>query len=651
MRHLSFLTVFLLAVQSILAQEHGFKFGATYRDLAIERYAPDTTAYAVVVDEFGETFFENGGDYRLIHNYHVRIKILKSEGVKLGDVTIALRKYESEIETVSEIRASSFNIVNGSMVETKLEQKSIFTERVNDDYSQKKFAIPNVKVGTVIEYSYALSSPFTYNFHPWKFQDEIPKMSSEYWANIPANYNYNISLRGYLKLTKNESEVSRACYRTADCSRLKWGMKDIPAFVEEPYMTASSNYIAAIRFELSEVQFFDGTKKKYTKEWRDAIDELRKRDDFGVQLRRGKDILDQHIALVIAGETDSLAKAKRVYEFIQGWYDWNDEFGFLSDKGIKKAFDQKTGNVADVNLSLIAALREAGFNANPVLLSTRKHGAVTELFPVLSEFNYVVASVKIKNKMYMLDATDDMLPFGLIAERCLNGKGRLIDNRESRWVDLVAGEKSKKINVVALLANAEGKLNGTITTSYFGYEASYKRAEILTAGSEEEFIKAEIKNEKNHSIEKIAIQNATDVSKPLVITSTVSLEPFDNLTGGTSLFNPFIAGKWRNPFKSKDRIYPLDYGAPREEILIFSMQIPPNIDLVDIPAKVGLLLPNGGGRFISEAKQTGNLITVSSSIAISKSFYDAHEYRYVRELYDNIVSVQNTDLVLKPVTE
>ena len=66
-------------------------------------------------------------------------------------------------------------------------------------YDAKKFAIPNVKEGSVIEVFYTLESPFVFQFRSWEFQSEIPKLQSEFWALIPGNYLYNVSLRGYFE--------------------------------------------------------------------------------------------------------------------------------------------------------------------------------------------------------------------------------------------------------------------------------------------------------------------------------------------------------------------------------------------------------------------------------------------------------------------
>ena len=114
-------------------------------------------------------------------------------------------------------------------------------------------------------------SPFIFNFKSWEFQSDIPKMKSEYWAKIPGNYIYNITLTGFLQayhaILRNLLKIALrpGGGNKADCALYKFGMKDIPAFVEEDYMTAKSNFLSAINFELSEVQYFNGGKEKLTK--------------------------------------------------------------------------------------------------------------------------------------------------------------------------------------------------------------------------------------------------------------------------------------------------------------------------------------------------------------------------------------------------
>src|SRR5688500_393642 len=490
--------VFLLCQIDLQGQD--FPYGSvSAADLHMAVYAPDTSAGAVVLKEFGEAYISNGENYNLIFKYHVRIKILNKNGLDHSNIEIPL--YNDGVnrqERIFEVKASSFNMENGRINEDAVPEKSVYNEDRHKYKDVKKFAIPNVRVGSVIELSYTIESPFVFNFRTWEFQSSIPKVESEYWARIPHVYHYNITLRGFLELTKNENSVEKACLGSggdpmsggfsADCVLMKLGMRNIPAFVEEDYMTAKKNFISSIQFELSQIQYPDGRVDKITKEWKDAEQELRMENKFGVQLKRGKDI-EAEVKRLIEGESSELDKARKVYNFIKDWFVWNDTFGKYSEYGISKAFEARKGNVGDINLSLVAALRYAGLDVEPVILSTRANGTVVELHPVLSEFNYVVAKVNIGDKFYLADATEKFYPFGLLPERCLNGKGRVIGDRKSYWVDLKPSDVGKTVSLYSFVLNDEGVMTGTLETTFIGYDAVNKREEIVSFPSLDEYIR------------------------------------------------------------------------------------------------------------------------------------------------------------------
>jgi hypothetical protein len=648
-----FLIGTLLISLPVLAQDFGFPYGqVTYKQLNMERYDSDTSAAAVVLNEFGMANIDNGGDHNLMFYYHVRIKILKTEGLKYANIEIPLHKNESRQEFLRSVKASSFNVENGTMRENTVDLRNVFTENRGQYYDIKKLAIPNVRVGTVIEFHYTLESPFIFNFRNWEFQSEVPKVVSDYWASIPGNYVYNITLKGYLKLTTNESSLVKECFtpgggQRADCALFKYGMKNVPAFVEEDYMTAKSNFIASINFELSELHYFDGRVDKITKEWKDTDQEFKKHPQFGAQLRRGKDLGEDQIDPLVKGETDEMKKAKKIYQFMQGWFRWDEHYGKYSES-IKKAFDKKVGNVADINLSLVAALRYADIDAEPVILSTRDNGEPTELHPVMSDFNYVVAKVNIGGKTYLADATDDFLPFGLLPKRCLNGKGRALGEKESYWVELKPADRSKRLSIINLKLDADGMLRGTIQTTYMGYRAVDQRKKLNSFSSIEDYTKDLKNNLHGIEIKKIDIENRDNFDMPLVQKLDVEVDAFDNLDAATLFFNPFLLGKWeQNPFKSSDRLYPVDFGAPFEDIMLLNVDFPEAYEIVDPPERTALSLPNAGGRYLFEVQNSGNRLSANSSLSINKSIFTSAEYKYVKELFSRIIQVENGDIIFK----
>jgi hypothetical protein len=648
------LPLFLLLVSTVcFSQTNGFPYGQiTYRELELTQYNADTAAVAVMLDEFGESYIDNDNDHNLIFEYHAKIKILKQAGVSYGTFEIPLRKVEGRTEKILTIKASSFNIENGSMRERKLDSKNVYSENQNKYYNATKFAIPNVKVGSVIDVYYKLESPFIYNFRTWEFQCEIPKVQSEYWALIPANYVYHISLTGFLTLTKNESERVKECFAPgggmrADCSRLKYSIKDIPAFNEEDFMTAKSNFLSAINFELSQINYFDGRKDLITKEWKDADQELRLSSDFGLQIKRGKDIVSNDIDQLVGSMTDELSKAEKIYEFIKERYHWNRTYGKYSEFGIKKAFDSKTGNVGDINLSLIAALKYAGINVEPLVLSTRDNGLPSELYPVLSDFNYVIAKVNIADQVYLLDATDDYHPFGLIPLRCLNGKGRVLGEKESYWFELKPADRAKTITFINLMLD-NNIFKGVIQYTYLGYEAVNQRRKLGSSASQEDYVNEMESQWNGIDIKSYAIENFEDPKKQLVIKLEVEAEIIDKLNDHDFLFNPFLIEQWkRNPFRSSERLYPVDFGAPLEEVMIFNLEYPSDYEIEGLPNKIGLALPQNGGRYTFEIKNFGNKLSMNNSLLIARPVFTSREYHYLKELFNNVIGAEQTQLVFK----
>ncbi|MDQ3395588.1 MAG: DUF3857 and transglutaminase domain-containing protein, partial [Bacteroidota bacterium] len=324
-------------------------------------YDKDTTAHAVVLKEYGLAYISSTS-FNLIYKHHVRVKIFNSKGFDNGNIEILLHKSDANsYEKISEIKGITFNVTeNGIISKNNLEPKQIFKENYNKYWDVVKFALPNLQEGSIIEYSYQIESPRVYNFRTWIFQSSIPKIHSEYLAKLPAIYNYNVSLTGYQKLSTQNSKLEKNCFDSgrgfkADCSNMTFIMKNVPAFIEEDYMTASSNFMSAINFELKEYINSNGVKTKLTNDWKDIDYELKTHDSFGKQYTK-KSLFKDELVTVIGGISDDLDKAKAIYKHIQSRFRWNNYYGKYSDEGIKKALSKNSGNVGDINLSLVAAM-------------------------------------------------------------------------------------------------------------------------------------------------------------------------------------------------------------------------------------------------------------------------------------------------------
>jgi hypothetical protein len=647
------LTIFLVIIfNSLFAQsKNGFPFGAIgFDQIKEKKYLLDSSAEAVVLNEFGETHISNSEPFNLILDYHVRIKILKKTGFDRANFEIPLRVNGKEKEVISDIRASTFNFEENKIVEKKINPKNIFSESRNKFRDYKKFTLPDIREGSIIEVSYVLESPFIFNWRTWEFQTDIPKVYSEFWAKIPGNYIYNITLRGLLSLSKNESGIVKDCYSpgggmTADCALMKYAMRDIPAFKEEMYMTAKSNFISYINFELSEIKRFDGQVRKYTEEWKDVDRRLKDDDQFGVQLKQAKKLFGNQMQLLTTGIDDPVQKAKFVFNEIKKHYNWNEVYGYFTEQGVKKAYQTQKGNVADINLSLVGALQSIGIKAEPALLSTRANGLPVMLHPVMSDFNYVIAHITIGTDQYWLDATNPLYSFGFVPEKCLNGKIRLM-NEVSEWVDLKLKEKDKKVTEVQLVLKEDGSLFGTFKQTHFGYDAFNQREKYFSFSSKEDYVKSQAANWPDFEVINYVNLGTDSLEKPFI--EIYNLKFSEAAIQEVFYLSPFIIESWKkNPFQSTERTYPVDFGAPLEQSILFSLTFPDNYIIDELPKNTAVSLPKGGGRLLFNSSMLGNKVQVGNTLSISKSVYNSEEYFTLKELFARIIQVQQSQIVIK----
>lgn len=139
--------------QNVSYCQEKYKFGeVSMEEMEMKTYPNDSSVNAVVLYEDGYTNFDYEDGFILSKELKERIKILKQEGVDLATVTTTYRVEGSDKERILDIEACAYNFEHGKIVTSKLDKKFIFEEKLSDNVYQVKFAIPNVKVGTVFEY-------------------------------------------------------------------------------------------------------------------------------------------------------------------------------------------------------------------------------------------------------------------------------------------------------------------------------------------------------------------------------------------------------------------------------------------------------------------------------------------------------------------
>lgn len=197
-------------------------------------YEKDTTAAAVILLDRGLNITDPFSGVKFTHQR--RIKIYKQSAIEeWANITIV-----TEESRISDFECTIYNYENGVVKSNKISKDALLKEKVTKGVKGNSLAIPNVKVGSVIDYSYTIKIPY-YTIFKWNFQHSIPVVWSEYEIFFPgSNSGVNARINGLFTL--NDVSVKEKGRRR------KYVLTEIPAFVPEPLMPSESYYRSSIQF-------------------------------------------------------------------------------------------------------------------------------------------------------------------------------------------------------------------------------------------------------------------------------------------------------------------------------------------------------------------------------------------------------------------
>jgi hypothetical protein len=628
MRKLFFLVILIL--NSVLLSAQTSEFGKVSMDeMQMKRYSLDTAAGAVILFDRGE--YNLSESLSMEFKRHRRIKFLTKAAI--DDWATHTIKLIHNQDGISKLKATCYNLENGVISESKMDEKSIFKTKYDRYTDELKFTIPNVKEGSVVEYSYILRTSEGYA-PSWQFQHLIPTVYSEYKTFIPNTFTFRHELKGFLAISEHTTKGASET----------WIMKSVPAFKEEPFTTNVDDYISRIEFTITELFIPGNPIIKLGKTWPKIVNELLDDQDFGVQIK-SSGFLKSTVAEVTAGMTDDEQKTKTIFEYVKSKVEWNRMIDFIPDHPFKKVLEDKKGSSSEINLLLVSMLQKAGVNAHPVLLSTRKHGIINPFWPRYSDFNDVICLAKIGTKKLLLDGTDRGLPMTALPERCLNGEGLVISKDEMEWVPLTSIRSRKVVNAEYKI-NPDGEVTGKLSISRDGIDAGDMRESYKDLGKEK-YIKDFLAG-RSWEVANSTFDNIENPSQSAKEVHEITITDHTQVAGNVVYLNPYLIGRMEeNIFKSEQRLYPVDYSTPLDRIYMAKIQIPEGFVVEELPKQKMLLLPSNGGKFVYSATQAGNTINFVSQFIINKSVFSAEEYSSLREFYTQVIAKQAEQIVLK----
>jgi transglutaminase-like putative cysteine protease len=665
------IVLLLLSQLSLFAQD--YTFGKVSKAALEEKFHPlDTTADAAYLYRYRRTYYDynaSSGWFDVVTEVHNRIKIYTKEGFEKATQSIAYYKPDKgNDEKIKGIKGYTFNLNSGNISKEKLSKKSIFDEKKNKFRSVKKITMPAIQIGSVIDIEYKIISPYYTYIDDLQFQYDVPVNNLEYTVEVPEYYKFKLATKGYYfitpTITKKNKNFSYSQKYRADVvlgntktvtqnsivdykvTYSQYKATNIPALKDnEPFVFNIQNHRGGMKYELSSIDFIGSTTKYFSTSWEDVSKQVFKSQNFGGELDKTSYYKNDLSAILENSKTD-FEKIGAIFQFVKTKVKWNGYYNKYVDKGVRKAYKEGSGNIADINLMLTSMLRFAGLNANPVISSARKN--VVPLFPTLDGFNYVLAMVEFADGKYvLLDASEPYSLPNILPSRAVNWKGRKVTKEGlSSWVNLTSlSNLGEEDNNVIIKINEDLQVEGLIRTKLKNSKALSFRKNYNHI--KEESIISNLENRYAIEIENYKLNNETNITKPIGRTIKFNSENLIEEINNKIYLEPlFFFTQSINPFKLEERKFPVEFDSPFKKKDKITVQIPAGYAVEKLPESLAIGLPDNIGVFKYQVTKEANSIRTISTLQFNKAIIAPKYYAALKEFYNQMVKKQSEKIVL-----
>lgn len=672
-RRLIFL-ICALVVGSFTGLSQDFKFGKVSKAELLEDSHPTHTEAeaAMLYREINTSInYNKEKGFFLVTEVFERVKIYSQNGFDWGTVEVAL--YTStggNKETLSGLKAYTYYILSDKIEKVKLSNSDVFDEKTSNHWNTKKFTMPSLKKGCIVEYKYKVKSPFIGKIDEFRFQEVIPLNKLKVRFEAPEYYNYRSHRRGWLPFNieterkeititnlsadRNSLGGGRAISSAGGKSQLKYmqnisevEMDKVPPLPIEAYAGNIRNYATSLNYELEFVKFPNSIVETYSTDWESVSNTIYQAGSFGDQLDKSG-YFEKELDQALNGASEPDERMLRIFEFVKQKMNWNGYVGIYTDEDVKKAFSLGTGNTADINLMLTAMFRYAGFNANPVLLSTKSNGI--PIFPTVNGFNYVISAVETDGGTLLFDATNKYSEPNILDKNLLNWQGRIVrKNKSSNWVSLNPSKLAVEAFMVNATVGADGTVSGSIKNQFTGNIALENRRDF--SGLSESDTGEELKGRyKQLSISEVAFENLENPYQPLKLNFNFSSQNFVEEINGNLYVSPLLfLCMEENPFNQEDRKFPVVYGYPSKKRYIVSINIPEGYKVESLPLGTKASMGDSVVAFKYLLSENSNKIQLSAEFSINRYFVSPEEYSDLKKFYQYMIDKEDEKIVLSKI--
>jgi hypothetical protein len=592
---------------------------------------------------------DDSGIYTL-QNEFIRIKILTEEGRKYADVEIPFFK---DTQTVTNIHGRTIR-PDGSTAEIngQIFEKNLVKGR-GVRYLAKTFTMPDVQVGSIIEYSYTLelSANLIFDSH-WILSDELFTKRAQFSLKPYVSPYTPIGLRW----TWNTLPAGNDPPKEGSDNIVRMNATNIPAFQSEDYMPPAGEMKSRVDFIYdSKASIKDENEywKQTAKSWNESL------EDF-VGKRKA---MEQAVAQIVSPGDSQEVKLRKIYDRVQKIRNTTYEVQ-KSEQEQKRAKEKPPENVeelwkrgygdgAQLTWLFLGLARAAGFEAYGCWVSNRSEYFFSPLLRDGSKLNSNVVLIKLNGKDLYFDPGAAFTPYGMLIWTETGTPGLRLDKDGGSWITTTLPEaaESQIQRVGRFKLSDTGDLEGKLTVTYTGLEALYHRQE--TRNDDEVARKKFLEDAVTSQIDGAA--QAELINKPDWANSETPLVAEFNLKISDFLVNAgskavipaaiFTAAE-KNVFDHATRVHPIYMNYPHQKADDITLELPDGWHVGTLPPAL-----NQGQKVFQyslSAEKGPGTVHLTRKLTIDFLLVDQKFYPLLRGFFQSVRGGDSEQVILQP---
>jgi hypothetical protein len=594
-------------------------------------------------DDSGSTAHENN---------FVRIKILKEEGRKYADIEIPF--YKESGNNIVHVGGRTVR-PDGSVAnfEGKPFEKSIAKAK-GLKYMAKTFTLPNVDVGSIIEYWYTIdfSEYFVFDSQ-WILSEELFTRHGSFslkpytsgYSALHLRWSWHLLPEGTQPPSEGPDHI------------IRMQVNNVPAFQIEDFMPPEDELKSRVDFTYSE----DTEAKNAEEFWKKQAKKLNANVESFADKRKA---MEQAVSQIISASDAPEVKLQKIYARVQQLRNTSYEVQKTAAE-IKRDKEKDNQNVEDVwkrgygsglqiNYLFLALARAAGFEAYAVFASDRRRYFFNPALMDSHKLNSDLVLVKVNGKDVFCDPGVVFTPYGMLIWQETGVAALRIDKNGGSWTQtpLPESTQSQITRSATLTLSESGDLEGKLTITYTGLEAMLRRMEERNedAADRTKTLEDEAKEYIPASSEaKLTSQpDWNSSSAPLVAEYTLKIPGWVSGAGKRALLPVgLFSATEKNVFEHENRVHPIYFEFPSEEIDDLSITLPLGWEVSSLPA--AQYKDAKAIRYILKAENDKSKVHVERRLSMNVLFLDQKYYPVLRNFYQVVRTGDDEQIVLQPI--